>query len=59
VDTLFLYAQFLEKCERYEKAEEYFIRALEIDPNHVDALWVRVCLMSLWGVFLVQDVCVV
>ena len=38
VETLFAYAQFLEKCGNYKKAEQCYLSALEKNPNHVDTL---------------------
>lgn len=35
---LFLYARFLDKCGREERANEYFLRSLEGDPNNPRAL---------------------
>lgn len=30
--ALFRYAQFLEKCDKKDLAEEYYLRSLEADP---------------------------
>ena len=38
VETMFLYAQFLEKCGDYEKAEQCYLSALEMNPTHVNTL---------------------
>jgi len=36
--SLFRYAQFLEKCGRLEAAEDYYLMALEADPNNAGCL---------------------
>jgi tetratricopeptide (TPR) repeat protein len=29
-----LYADFLVRCERYERAEDFYLRAIDIDPSY-------------------------
>ena len=36
--SMFRYAQFLEKCGEYTDAEDYFLMALEVDPNNTGCL---------------------
>lgn len=36
--SLFRYAQFLEKCGDLETAEDYYLMALEADPNNAGCL---------------------
>jgi len=33
-EVLFSYALFIEKCDMFRAAEEYYLKALEEDPNH-------------------------
>lgn len=34
LETLYLYARFLALCSKNELAEEFYLRTLEIEPNH-------------------------
>eukprot|EP01127_Copromyxa_protea_P011133 TRINITY_DN2779_c1_g2_i1.p1 TRINITY_DN2779_c1_g2~~TRINITY_DN2779_c1_g2_i1.p1 ORF type:complete len:1346 (-),score=201.42 TRINITY_DN2779_c1_g2_i1:119-3904(-) len=36
--SLFRYAQFLEKCGRFDDAEDYYLMALEADPDNAGCL---------------------
>jgi tetratricopeptide (TPR) repeat protein len=36
--SLFRYAQFLERCGNLETAEDYYLQALEADPNNAGCL---------------------
>lgn len=43
------YAQFLERCDRLEDAEDYYLQALEADPNNTGALHLYGNLLSEFG----------
>tara|TARA_R110002050_G_scaffold24056_1_gene64036 strand:- start:3630 stop:5000 length:1371 start_codon:yes stop_codon:yes gene_type:complete len=36
--AVFLYARFLVKCQRLSRADDYFLRSLECDPNNLRCL---------------------
>jgi len=44
--SAFRYAQFLERCGKLDSAEDYYLMALEADPNNAGILWSYGMLLS-------------
>ena len=53
--TLYHYALFLEQCEKYDLAEDHYLRVLEIDPNFIEALHSYGSLLQFRGDFETSD----